>query len=118
VLNEIGADTIARIMVFNKVDLADGPHSRLHSDNEIKISALKGEGIDDLVAMMAGFFAKLREEVTVTLPAARGDLIAAARRDGQVLSEEYHNGSVQVRALVTRSMAGRLRKASAQTRGR
>ena len=67
--------------------------------------------------MMAGFFAKLREEVTVTLPAARGDLIAAARRDGQVLSEEYHNGSVHVRALVTRPMAGRLRKASAQSRG-
>ena len=118
VLKEIGADNIARIMVFNKVDLADSLHSRLHSDNEIKISALRGEGIDDLVAMMAGFFAKLREEVTVTLPAARGDLIAAARRDGQVLSEDYHNGSVQVRALVTRPMAGRLRKASAQSRGR
>ena len=64
--------------------------------------------------MMAGFFAKLREEVAVTLPAARGDLIAAARRDGQVLSEDYHNGSVDVRALVTRPMAGRLRKASVQ----
>ena len=118
VLKEIGADNIPRIMVFNKLDLADSPHSRLHSDNEIRISALRGEGIDELVAMMAGFFAKLREEVTVTLPAGRGDLIAAARRDGQVLSEDYHNGSVQVRALVTRPLAGRLRKASTQTRAR
>ncbi|MGO9059285.1 MAG: GTPase HflX [Candidatus Binataceae bacterium] len=115
VLKEIGADNIARIMVFNKADLADSPYYRLHSDNAIKISALRGEGIGDLVAMMAGFFAKLREEVMVTLPAARGDLIAAARRDGQVLSEDYHNGSVHVRALVTRPMAGRLRKASVQS---
>jgi len=118
VLKEIGADNIARIMVFNKADLADSPYYRLHSDNAIKISALRGEGIGDLVAMMAGFFAKLREEVAVTLPAARGDLIAAARRDGQVLSEDYHNGSVDVRALVTRPMAGRLRKASVQSGAR
>ncbi len=62
--------------------------------------------------MMAGFFAKLREEVAVTLPAGRGDLIAAARRDGQVLSEDYSDGCVHVRALVTRPMAGRMRKAS------
>jgi GTP-binding protein HflX len=118
VLKEIGADTIARIMVFNKADLADSPLYRLHSEGTIKISALRGEGIEELVAMMAGFFAKLREEVSVTLPAGRGDLIAAARRDGQVLSEDYQGACVHVRALVTRPMAGRMRKASVKTRAR
>ena len=115
VLEEIGAHNMARIMVFNKADLADSPLYRLQTENALRLSALKGEGIEQLVAMMAGFFAKLREEVSVTLPAARGDLIAAARRDGQVLDEEYNNGRVHVRALVTRPMAGRLRKASAQS---
>jgi GTPase len=115
VLKEIGADAIARIMVFNKADLAESPLYRVHSEGAIKISALRGEGIEELVAMMAGFFAKLREEVSVTLPASRGDLVAAARRDGHVLSEDYQDGRVHVRALVTRPMAGRLRKAS--TRG-
>jgi GTPase len=118
VLKEIGAETIARIVVFNKVDLAASPLYRLHSEGAISISALRGEGIGQLVAMMAGFFAKLREEVAVTLPAARGDLIAAARRDGQVLSEDYQGGCVHVRALVTRPMAGRMRKASVQARAR
>jgi 50S ribosomal subunit-associated GTPase HflX len=103
-------------MVFNKADLADSPLYRVQTENALRISALKHEGIEQLVAMMAGFFAKLREEVSVTLPAARGDLIAAARRDGQVLDEEYNNGRVHLRALVTRPMAGRLRKASAQGR--
>jgi GTPase len=115
VLEEIGAHNMPRIMVFNKADLADSPLYRLQTENALRLSALKGEGIEQLVAMMAGFFAKLREEVSVTLPAARGDLIAAARRDGQVLDEEYNNGRVHVRALVTRPMAGRLRKASAQS---
>jgi len=115
VLEEIGAHNMPRIMVFNKADLADSPLYRLQTENTLRLSALKGEGIEQLVAMMAGFFVKLREEVSVTLPAARGDLIAAARRDGQVLDEEYDNGRVHVRALVTRPMAGRLRKASAQS---
>ncbi|HZY59771.1 MAG TPA: GTPase HflX [Candidatus Binataceae bacterium] len=118
VLKEIGADKMPRIMVFNKADLADSPLYRLQSEGAIRISALRGEGIEELVAMMAGFFAKLREEVAVTLPAARGDLIAAARRDGQVLSEEYDDGRVHLRALVTRPMAGRLRKASAPSPAR
>jgi GTPase len=118
VLKEISADTIARIVVFNKADLADSPLYRLHSEGALRISALRGEGIEQLVAMMAGFFAKLREEVAVTLPAARGDLIAAARRDGQVLSEDYQGGCVHVRALVTRPMAGRMRKASVTARAR
>ena len=94
VLEEIGAQNMPRIMVFNKADLADSPLYRLQTENALRMSALKGEGIEQLVSMMAGFFAKLREEVSVTLPAARGDLIAAARRDGQVLDEEYLNGRV------------------------
>jgi GTPase len=118
VLEEIGAGNLPRIMVFNKADLAGSPLYRLESENALAISAIKGEGIGQLVALMAGFFAQLREEVSVTLPAARGDLIAAARRDGQVLAEEYHSDSVHLRALVTRAMAGRLRKASAQSAGR
>jgi hypothetical protein len=53
-----------------------------------------------------------REEVAVTLAATRGDLIAMARRDGEVLSEEYRDGVVSMRARVSRPVAGRLRKAA------
>jgi len=116
VLGEIGAAATPRLMVFNKADLdhdgaTNGSLRRL--DDSVWISALRGDGIDTLTDMMATFFANLREEVVVTLPAARGDLVAAAWRDGQVLSEEYQDGCVVMRARVTRSMAGRLRKAAA-----
>ncbi len=114
VLKEIGAHTIARIMVFNKSDLAPTPVHGVHTGDWIRISALKHKGIEELMAMMAGYFARLREEVSLTLPAQRGDLIAAARRDGQVLSEDYRDGCVHIRALVTRPMAGRMRKAAIQ----
>jgi hypothetical protein len=42
----------------------------------------------------------------------RGDLIAMARRDGEILSEEYADGVVSMRALVSAAVAGRLRKAA------
>ena len=46
------------------------------------------------------------------LPAGRGDLVAMARRDGEVLSEEYSDGVVSMRARVSAPVAGRLRKAA------
>jgi hypothetical protein len=42
----------------------------------------------------------------------RGDLIAMARRDGEILSEEYAEGVVLMRAVVSTVVAGRLRKAA------
>jgi len=42
----------------------------------------------------------------------RGDLIAMARRDGEILSEEYRDGVVSMRARVSAPVAGRLRKAA------
>ena len=61
---------------------------------------------------IARHFGGSREEVSVTFPASRGDLVAMARRDGEVLSEEYSDGQVSMRALRERPVAGRLRKAA------
>ena len=114
VLEEIGAGATPRLMVFNKADLGPLEAPRVHREQAVSISALRGQGIDDLRALVAGFFTRLSEEVEVTLPASRGDLVAAARREGKVLSEEYGATGVRMRALVTHSMAGRLRKAAGQ----
>jgi len=48
----------------------------------------------------------------VMLPAGRGDLVAMARRDGEVLDEEYNDGTLALRARVSAAVAGRLRKAA------
>ena len=65
-----------------------------------------------MVEAIAHHFGGSREEVSVTLPAGRGDLVAMARRDGEVLSEEYRDGVVSMRARVSAPVAGRLRKAA------
>ena len=113
VLEEIGAGAASRIVVMNKVDLvpADGMRLATASDT-VAISALRSRGLDELLAAMARWFSAWREEVTVMLPAGRGDLVAMARRDGEVLGEEYSNGTVSLRARVSAPVAGRLRKAA------
>ena len=113
VLEEIGAGATPRILVMNKADLMDHAPRQFGDSDSVAISALKGTGLDKLLDTIARHFGGFREEVSVTLPAARGDLIAMARRDGEVLSEEYNDGHVSMRALVSAPVAGRLRKAAA-----
>jgi GTP-binding protein HflX len=112
VLEEIGAGAAPRIMVMNKADLLEFPPRVTNAFETVAISALRAEGLDRLLEAIARSFANLREEVSVTLAANRGGLIAMARRDGEVLSEEYHDGVVAMRARVSVPVAGRLRKAA------
>jgi GTP-binding protein HflX len=112
VLEEIGAGATPRIIVLNKADLLANPPRVPHGFDTVTVSALRREGLERLLGEVARNFGGLREEVRVTLPAARGDLIAMARRDGEVVSEEYRDGVVSMRAFVGAAVAGRLRKAS------
>lgn len=112
VLEEIGAGATPRLVVMNKADLLDfAPHARYGFDT-VTVSALRREGLERLVGAIADTFASMREEVRVTISVMRGDLIAMARRDGEILSEEYRDGVVSMRARVSAPVAGRLRKAA------
>jgi len=100
-------------MVLNKVDLIEHARCRAaHAFDTVEVSALRRAGLEHLLTAIARSFSGLREEIAVTLPVMRGDLIAMARRDGEILSEEYANGVVSMRALVSVAVAGRLRKAA------
>jgi GTP-binding protein HflX len=113
VLEEIGAGAASRIVVMNKIDLAPAGSLRFApASNTVAISALRGRGLDVLLREVARWFSAWREEVRVMLPAERGDLVAMARRDGEVLDEEYRDGAVTLRARVSAPVAGRLRKAA------
>jgi GTP-binding protein HflX len=112
VLDEIGAGATARIVVMNKTDLLEHPPMPGGAAGTVAISARTGKGLDRLLEAIARHFGAAREEVSVTLSAERGDLVATARRDGEVLSEEYRDGVIAMRARVNAPLAGRLRKAA------
>jgi GTP-binding protein HflX len=112
VLEEIGAGNTPRLMVYNKADLLEHAPYRAQVFDAIEVSALRGQGLERLLAAIARSFSGLREEIAIKLPVMRGDLIAMVRRDGEILSEEYADGIVAMRARVSTAVAGRLRKAA------
>ena len=109
VLEEIGAGATRRIIVMNKIDLIE--HSPGTPAGAVAISALRSLGLERLLDRIGGELGITRQEVAVTIAANRGDLIAMARREGEVISEDYRDGVVAMRARVSPPVAGRLRKA-------
>ncbi|MCX6417172.1 MAG: GTPase HflX [Actinobacteria bacterium] len=89
VLADIDAQNIPELVVINKADAAD-PYVinrlKLHEKNSIAISALTGQGIDELVAMIEAQLPHPQIDIKATVPYDRGDLLARAYREGNVLS--------------------------------
>jgi GTP-binding protein HflX len=86
VLHDIGADELPIELVLNKVDAADETRRRALSNrypDAVQVSALTGEGLDELRARIAERFADLYEPVRLLLP----------YQDGGKLNELYALGA-------------------------
>ncbi|HET8892810.1 MAG TPA: GTPase HflX [Gaiellaceae bacterium] len=86
VLHEIGADDLPIELVLNKIDAVDPLHRRRLANrypDALQVSALTGEGIDELRARVAQLFEERFEPVRLLLP----------YREGGKLNELYALGA-------------------------
>ncbi|MBU4179902.1 MAG: hypothetical protein KJ625_08205, partial [Actinobacteria bacterium] len=87
---------IPTVVAFNKIDLVEPAHraylERAFSEG-VLISTLTGEGVKELLESVSGRLPEYRT-LTVTVPAARGDVISSLYRDGSVLQKEIEGGTV------------------------
>jgi len=89
VLADIDAHKIPELVVINKADAADPfviDRLKLREKNSIAVSALTGEGIPELIALIEAQLPYPQIDIKVTIPYDRGDLLARAYREGNVLS--------------------------------
>lgn len=102
VLREIGADDVPELLVFNKCDVEGSESRDLAQENpgSVAISALTGEGIEGLIATIGDRLRVDDRVVTLALPVERGDLIAAAHREGDVLDQESRDDVVVLRVVL------------------
>ncbi|MFM8973692.1 MAG: GTPase HflX, partial [Actinomycetota bacterium] len=110
VLAEVGAAELPEQIVVNKVDAVDDDTRSevlVELPGSIEVSARTGEGIDDLVALVARRLRALAHIVELAVPYDRGDVLAALHRDGEVLVEVHEATVVRVRARLPESTAGR-----------
>ena len=108
VLADIDAHNIPELVVINKADAADPfviDRIKLHEKNSIAISALTGQGIDELVAMIEAQLPHPQLDIKATVPYDRGDLLARAYREGNVLSRTDTEAGTVIIAKVPQSLA-------------
>ncbi len=110
-----GANEVAELLVFNKVDVAEEDvllRLRGRREPHIEVSALTGEGLDELLTTIAEMLPRPAQRVDVILPFSRGDLVSEAHRAGEVRSETHGEHGYHLVADVNDSLAARIREAA------
>ncbi|MEM9891799.1 MAG: GTPase HflX [Actinomycetota bacterium] len=109
VLGEIGGAEVPQLVVFNKADLIDDPRRLTRAyPGSVVASAVSGEGIDGVLVAIGDELRALSTEYDLFVPWARGDALAAAHREGEVLSEESTEGGMRLRVRLEEASAKRL----------
>ena len=109
VLIEIDAGHVPELLVFNKADL---PGSRAKDlakkfEGSVWVSAKTGENLDDVIATIADRLRSNDRVLTLQLPLDRGDLLAAAHREGDVLDTEVSDEGVLIHVVLDAVSAAR-----------
>ncbi|HIY83318.1 GTPase HflX [Rubneribacter sp.] len=113
VLEQIGAQDLRRVLVFNKCDLVSaedaGAIESRHAQAQI-VSAATGEGIEALVDHIARIASAHDERLEVLVPYERGDLVSVAHERCRILSEAHEEGGTRITMLASPSYAGMFRR--------
>jgi GTP-binding protein HflX len=108
VLAEIGADHVPELVVVNKADRTpEAERFARRVDGAVCVSARTGEGVDELVRVVADRLRVSDRVVELDIPWARGDVLAAVHREGEVVQQL--DGDESARIHVVLDDAGRYR---------
>ena len=113
VLGEIGADTVGRLLVFNKADAADSDELRgmlKTFPDALAVSAVTGEGVPALLQRVGERLPQSRRVLEALVPYRRSDLVARVHREGEVLKEEHRDEGTYLVANLDRDLAEALRE--------
>lgn len=103
VLAEIGAADIPEQLVINKTDIADpvavARLLELHPD-AVATSAVTGAGVEDLEVAVAKRLAETTDEIAITVPYDRGELVALVHDIGNVTTTEHTDTGTRITAQV------------------
>ena len=102
VLEEIGAGGLPIIVAMNKIDLLATDDMPLQLQGlsstlpHVNISAVQGNGIDDLLRCIGETLTTQFVALDVLIPYDRGDLVAQFHQYGVIACEEYEEGGTHI----------------------
>ena len=115
VLAEIGAGQVPELVVVNKIDAANPvvlQALRAREPGSISVSATTGAGLAALRDAIEAALPRLDTQVRVIVPYERGDLLARAHADGEVLRAEHGSDGTLLEARVPPALAAQLQAAA------
>ena len=99
------------ITVFNKTDLMEEnmelPRD-FHADKVLKMSAKTGESIEDLKKIIEDILQKQRVYLEHVFPYKDAGKIAIVRKFGEILSEEYIDEGISIKAYIPAEIFGKV----------
>lgn len=105
-LAEIEMPPVPRVLVWNKIDLLDGPPPVFVPDPELytgvaHVSAARHSGLDQLLVMVEDAVARTSHLVKLCLPYERGDLVSYLHENASVEAIEHTPDGVVLTVLVS-----------------
>ena len=99
------------ITVFNKTDLMEENMElprEFHADKVLKMSAKTGVGIEDLKKTVEDILQKQRVYLEHVFPYKDAGKIAIVRKFGEILSEEYIDEGIRIKAYIPAEIFGKV----------
>ncbi len=108
-LIDLGITDKPVIAVWNKADLVEeGALFRDFGANaSVKISAKTGEGLDEFYEALSKILRETRVSIDTVIPYKDTAVVAEIRKAGQLISEEYEEDGIHVKAYVPRALAAK-----------
>jgi GTP-binding protein HflX len=101
VLEEIGADRVPELLVFNKIDkVPAAPRFFEEHPGAVAISAKDGTGIDNFLRTIGDRLRMSDRVVELVVPYGRGDVLAAVHREGEVVETRNDEGATVVHVVL------------------
>lgn len=114
-LAELEATRIPKILVLNKIDLGDCcsdlDFQALGYRALVRVSALKGWGLDELRAALTEVLQKDMVSLELSIPYRLGEWVSTIHSHGVIVSEVHTDSGVDMLARVPHWLAGRLERA-------
>ena len=108
-LQELEVQGKKTITLFNKVDMGAAIRMRdSNADHTLKVSAKTGEGLEDLKALLGKILSEEQIYVEKIFSYQEAGKIQLIREYGQLLSEEYTDTGILVKARVPQEIHGKL----------
>lgn len=97
---EVGNKPI--VTAFNKIDSVSGEMTLkdLHADKTVRISAKYGDGVETMLSLVSDVLKENKVILEMVFPYGEGAKLNQLRKYGQLLSEEYQNDGIFVKACL------------------